>query len=67
MRTHASAPMTANPTLAADANQTPIEHVWTSPKMRELRELHKRGEFYKNPICNACALSSTVNHAVWDR
>lgn len=47
--------------------QTPLEEVWRSQPMRELRALHKRGEFHKNPICKACALSSTVNYATWDR
>lgn len=46
--------------------QTPLEEVWQSQPMRKLRDLHKRGEFHQNPICKACALSSTVNHAEWD-
>lgn len=42
-------------------NGQSIEEVWTSPKMRGLREMHRLGQFRRNKICEACALSSTVN------
>lgn len=41
--------------------QQPIVEIWVSPQMRELRRMHKAGEFYQNPVCKACALSSTAS------
>jgi len=46
--------------------QKPLDEVWNSRQMHNLRMLHKRGEFYKNEICKACAFSSTVNQSAWD-
>ena len=31
-----------------------IAGCWTGEKMRALRELHVRGEWYKNPMCRVC-------------
>lgn len=47
--------------------EQPIDQVWLSPQMRELRRMHKAGEFYQNPVCKACALSSTASPVSWDR
>ncbi|MBZ5557414.1 MAG: SPASM domain-containing protein, partial [Acidobacteriia bacterium] len=47
--------------------ETPIDQIWSSPRMRDLRAMHSRGEFYKNPVCKACAFSSTASGAAWDR
>ena len=47
--------------------ETPIDQIWSSPQMRDLRAMHSRGEFYKNPVCKACAFSSTASGAAWDR
>jgi MoaA/NifB/PqqE/SkfB family radical SAM enzyme len=33
---------------------TTIYDAWNSKKMNEIREIHKRGEFYKNKTCNDC-------------
>ena len=33
---------------------TPLIDIWNSEKMKELRRIHKRGEYYKNPVCKAC-------------
>lgn len=46
--------------------EQPIETVWKSAQMRDLRRMHKEGRFYDNPICKACALSSTVSQTSWD-
>jgi radical SAM protein with 4Fe4S-binding SPASM domain len=37
-----------------------IEEIWNSEPMKELRALHKKGEFYKNKVCLACAQSCTA-------
>lgn len=44
-----------------------IAEVWTSAPMRELRRMHKAGEFDKNPVCKACALSSTASQSSWEK
>ena len=31
-----------------------IKSCWTGDKMNKLRELHNRGEWYKNPMCRVC-------------
>ncbi len=31
-----------------------LEEIWNGEKMKELREIHKNGEYEKNPICKAC-------------
>ena len=33
---------------------TKIYDAWHSPKMNEIRELHKKGEFYKDKTCKDC-------------
>jgi radical SAM protein with 4Fe4S-binding SPASM domain len=48
-----------------NAFEAPIDQVWKSAKMRDLRDMHKKGEFHRNPICKACALSSTVSK--WEK
>ena len=47
--------------------ESSISEIWTSPAMRDLRELHRRGGFHRNPICKACAFSSTASPAGWDK
>ena len=31
-----------------------LEEIWNGEKMRELREIHKNGDYEKNPICKVC-------------
>ena len=33
---------------------TKIYDAWHSPKMNEIREMHKKGEYYKNKTCKDC-------------
>ena len=33
---------------------TSIYNAWHSPKMSEIRELHKNGKFYENSTCKDC-------------
>ena len=33
---------------------TKIYDAWHSPKMNEIREIHKKGEHYKNKTCKDC-------------
>ncbi len=33
---------------------TKIYDAWHSPKMNEIREIHKKGEYYKNKTCKDC-------------
>lgn len=35
-------------------HETGIQEIWMSDGMRKLRELHRNGEYYKNPVCRAC-------------
>ena len=37
-----------------DANTQTIEEIWNSPKMKQLRSIHKRREYYKDPLCKVC-------------
>lgn len=38
-----------------------IDEIWHSDKMRSLRSLHKKGEYYKNKTCRECAICSTAD------
>ena len=31
-----------------------IKSCWNGDKMKALREIHEKGEFYKNPVCRVC-------------
>jgi len=31
-----------------------LKEAWDSPKAKELRKLHKDGNYRENPICNRC-------------
>ena len=37
-----------------------LQEIWMSPPMRELRELHRDGRYYDNPVCKKCAECSVV-------
>ncbi len=37
-----------------------LEEIWRSPKMIELRRLHREGHYYDNPVCRKCAESSVA-------
>lgn len=45
-------------TLGNIANHT-IHELWNSPKMKTLREIHKQGKFYENPVCLSCVKCTT--------
>lgn len=36
---------------------------WTGRKMEALRELHRRGEWYKNPVCRTCVNTLRRSHS----
>ena len=36
-----------------------ISDAWNNSLINHLRELHKKGEYYKNSICNECVLSTS--------
>lgn len=38
----------------------PLEEIWTSPAMRQLRLLHREGRYAENPICRVCARNSVA-------
>ena len=40
--------------LTANLNKESIKDVWFGGKMNAIREIHKRGEFFKIPFCNKC-------------
>lgn len=37
-----------------------LAEIWNSPQMRDLRQLHREGRYYDNPICKKCAESSVA-------
>jgi len=38
-----------------------IQETWKSPKMNFLREIHRKGEYWKHPVCKRC-VESTSHH-----
>lgn len=36
-----------------------ISKTWNSKRIKELREIHSKGEYYKNDVCNQCVNSSS--------
>ena len=38
-----------------------VEEIWKGSQMRDLRVMHKDGEYYKSSVCNDCALNSVVD------
>ncbi len=36
-----------------------IEEIWKNKKMQFLRDIHQKGEFWKDPICKTCVLSTS--------
>jgi len=39
-----------------------IESCWNGEKMNALRELHRKGEWYKNPMCRVCVNTIRSSH-----
>ncbi|RZD48861.1 MAG: radical SAM protein [Thaumarchaeota archaeon] len=35
-----------------------IQEIWKSKQMEFIRDIHKKGEFWKHPICKTCVLST---------
>ena len=35
-----------------------IQEIWQSKQMKFIRDIHKKGEFWKHPICKTCVLST---------
>lgn len=42
----------------SNINDTTIKEAWESAKMRELKDLHRRGGYLENPVCAHCVRSS---------
>lgn len=40
-------------------SQNSIFELWNTPKMKNLRQLHKEGRFYENPWCLSCVKCTT--------
>jgi len=36
-----------------------IQDIWKSKQMETLREIHRKGEFWKHPVCKKCVLSTS--------
>ena len=36
-----------------------IEEAWNGKQMNFFRDLHKKGEYWKHPVCNECVLKSS--------
>jgi len=41
-----------------NVHEQSISELWNSEGMKEIREIHKKGEFWKNDVCRRCALGS---------
>jgi radical SAM protein with 4Fe4S-binding SPASM domain len=39
-----------------------IKSCWNGEKMAALRELHQKGEWYKNPMCRVCVKTMRKSH-----
>ena len=37
-----------------------ISEIWNEDKMKSLREMHKKGEYWKNEICKKCVEGGNV-------
>jgi len=40
--------------VAGNWKNESLKKIWNGKKMKELREIHKKGEFYKNKVCKNC-------------
>ncbi|OGW53933.1 MAG: hypothetical protein A2Y81_00965 [Nitrospirae bacterium RBG_13_43_8] len=36
-----------------------IQETWLGPKMQFFREIHRKGKYWRNPVCKKCVLSSS--------
>ena len=36
-----------------------IEEIWNGKQMKFIRDIHKKGEFWKHPVCKKCVLSTS--------
>ena len=36
-----------------------IEEIWKNEQMQFLRDIHQKGEFWKDPVCKKCVLSTS--------
>jgi radical SAM protein with 4Fe4S-binding SPASM domain len=41
-------------TILGNLKKQTIEEIWKGNKLKEIREAHKKGEFYKVPLCAGC-------------
>lgn len=41
--------------VAGNAYKESVYDVWNSPRVKALRQIHKKGEYWKNPVCAMCA------------
>jgi radical SAM protein with 4Fe4S-binding SPASM domain len=41
-------------TILGNLNKQTIEEIWKGEKLKKIREAHKKGEFYKIPLCSGC-------------
>ena len=46
--------------VMGNVNGQTVEEIWNGARMRELRQLHKEGRYYDNPVCKRCAESTVV-------
>jgi len=40
--------------VVGDWKESKLNDIWNNSKMRELRAIHKNGEYFKNPVCKKC-------------
>lgn len=48
----------ADKLIVGDAHKTEVHTIWNSEEMLKIREIHKEGRYYENPICKACVENS---------
>ena len=46
--------------IMGNMNTQTLSEIWTSEKMVRLRQLHKKGRYYDNPVCKQCAKATLV-------
>jgi radical SAM protein with 4Fe4S-binding SPASM domain len=39
--------------------QNSLGEIWNGEKMKKLREMHRKGEYDKNPACKSCIANSS--------
>jgi len=47
--------------VVGNVREQSISDIWNSPQMWNLRQVHREGRYYENPVCRKCANSSVIS------